>query len=66
LKGKTCFAYPKPGRLATTSIELLRSVGLSGKKAEHVRGIGKLVTNGLDLEALSVHKEEVIIEELVD
>jgi DNA-3-methyladenine glycosylase II len=58
------FAFPKPERLAATSIERLRACGLSGRKAEYVQGIGSLVASGLDLEALSVRSEEEIIEEL--
>ncbi|MCJ7444415.1 MAG: hypothetical protein MUO26_07795 [Methanotrichaceae archaeon] len=63
-KDRPYFAYPKPERLATSSIEQLRACGLSGRKAEYVQGIGKLVTNGLDIEALSARNEEEIIEKL--
>jgi len=64
-KGRTFFAYPKPERLAGASIEMLRSYGLSGRKAEYVKGIGRLVMNGLDLDSLSSRSEKEIIEELV-
>jgi DNA-3-methyladenine glycosylase II len=63
--GRTFFAYPKPERLAGASIEMLRSNGLSGRKAEYVKGIGRLVMNGLDLDSLSSRSEKEIIEELV-
>jgi len=63
-QGRTYFAYPEPERLASTSIEQLRACGLSGRKAEYVQGIGRLVTNGLDLEALSEQNDEEIIAEL--
>jgi DNA-3-methyladenine glycosylase II len=63
-KNREYLAFPKPEKLAASSIEQLRACGLSSRKAEYVQGIGRLVTNGLDLEALSERNEEKIIEEL--
>jgi DNA-3-methyladenine glycosylase II len=63
-KGQTYFAYPKPEKLAIASIERLRACGLSNKKGEYIKGIGRLVMNGFDLEALSSQNEAGIIEKL--
>jgi DNA-3-methyladenine glycosylase II len=60
----TYFVFPRPERLAAATIEELRACGLPGRKAEYVRGAGKLVAEGLDLEALQVYDEADIIEEL--
>ena len=64
LRGRTYFAYPKPENLAAATIEQLRSCGLSGRKAEYVQGVAKLVQDGLDLESFQSWSEEKIIEEL--
>jgi len=63
-QARTYFIYPNPERLATSSIDQLRACGLSGRKAEYVQGISRLVTNGLNLEALSERNDEEIIAEL--
>ncbi len=64
LAGRTYFAYPKPENLATVSIEQFRACGLSGRKAEYVQGVARLVQEGLDLENFRSRDEKVIIEEL--
>ena len=64
LRGRTYFAYPMPENLAVASIEQLRACGLSGRKAEYVQGVAKLVVEGLDLESFRSWSEEKIIEEL--
>jgi DNA-3-methyladenine glycosylase II len=50
---ETYFVYPTPQRLAKTSIEQLRKVGLSSRKAEYIKEVSDLVAEGkLDLEQL--------------
>ncbi len=49
--GTIYYAYPSPRILAAASFEALRECGLSGRKAEYIREIAKLVTDEkLDLE----------------
>lgn len=48
LRGRTYFAFPGAEKLAAATIEQLRSCGLSGRKAEYVQGVAKLVADGLD------------------
>lgn len=62
--GRTYFAFPKPERLAGSTIEELRSNGLSGRKAEYIKGVACLVTDGLDLESYRAWSVERIINEL--
>lgn len=64
LQGRTYFAYPVPEKLAAATIDQLRACGLSGRKAEYVQGVAKLVQDGLDLESFRSWGEEEIIEEL--
>ncbi len=64
LQGRTYFAFPVPEKLAAATIEQLRACGLSGRKAEYVQGVAKLVQDGLDLESFRSWGEEKIIEEL--
>ena len=64
LAGRTYFAFPVPEKLAAATIEQLRACGLSGRKAEYVQGVAKLVQDGLDLESFQSRGEEKIIEEL--
>jgi DNA-3-methyladenine glycosylase II len=64
LRGRTYLAYPMPENLAAASIEQLRACGFSGRKAEYVQGVAKLVEEGLDLESFRSWSEEKIIEEL--
>lgn len=42
----------------------LRACGLSGRKAEYIRGVSQLAAEGLDLEGLKVLGDEEIIETL--
>jgi len=47
------YAFPTPQRLTSASIESLRKCGLSGKKAEYIKDVSRLVADGkLDLEKL--------------
>ncbi len=64
LRGRTYLAYPGPEKLAAATVEQLRACGLSGRKAEYVQGVAKLVAEGLDLESFRSRSEEKIIEEL--
>ena len=64
LQGRTYFAFPEAEKLAAATIEQLRACGLSGRKAEYVKGVAKLVEDGLDLESFRSWCEEKIIEEL--
>jgi len=51
LGGKVFYAFPSPEHLADTPLEDLKACGLSGKKAEYILGIARMVREGsLDLE----------------
>jgi len=51
LEGTTCHAFPLPERLAGGSPGEFRACGLSGKKAEYIADIARLIREGnLDLE----------------
>ena len=60
------YAYPTPQKLASATIEELRKIGLSARKAEYIRNISKMTTTGeLDLEAFRKCADVTrIIEEL--
>jgi len=64
LNGQTYLVFPRPKSLAMATIEQLRGCGLSGRKAEYVRDVSRLVTEGLDLEGLRSYDEQSIIEEM--
>ena len=64
MDGQTYLVFPEPESLATASIEQLRGCGLSGRKAEYVRDVSRLVEQGLDLEDLRSYDEQSIIEEM--
>jgi DNA-3-methyladenine glycosylase II len=64
LQGRTYFVFPVPEKLAAATIEQLRACGLSGRKAEYVQGVAKLVAEGLNLESFRSRDEQQIIEEL--
>lgn len=64
LRGRTYFAFPEPNVLEGATIEELRNCGLSGRKAEYVQGVARLVAGGLDLENFRAWDEKRIIEEL--
>ncbi len=66
LEGETYYAYPTPKRLSSATQQELRGVGLSERKAEYVKNVSSMISDGkLDLEALK-DKESVdeIVEEL--
>ena len=45
------YGYPSPQSLASASLQELRGCGLSGRKAEYIRDLAKLVAGGqLNLE----------------
>jgi 3-methyladenine DNA glycosylase/8-oxoguanine DNA glycosylase len=52
-------------RVSALSIEALRALGMSGRKAEYVAGVAEAVTSGvLDLEALQHEPDAVVVERL--
>ena len=58
--------YPSPETVAKITVDQLRDMQFSGRKAEYVIGIGKAVAEGeLDLEALARVSEEEIFNELI-
>lgn len=62
--GVSRYVFPGPGQLSSATVDQLRSCGLSGRKAEYVLGVSRLVMEGLDLEGLRENDERKIIEEL--
>jgi DNA-3-methyladenine glycosylase II len=49
--GETMYLYPTPERLAAASIADLRTCGLSGRKAEYIKSIARMLASGeLDLD----------------
>jgi DNA-3-methyladenine glycosylase II len=66
LDGEVYYAFPTPQKLASASAEQLRKCGSSLKKAEYVKEISKLISDGkLDLEKLKDYEDaEQIIDEL--
>ena len=53
LEGEVYYAYPTPQKLASASSEELRQCGLSLRKAEYIKSVSTLITEGkLDLEKL--------------
>jgi len=60
------YFYPTPEKVATLTIEDLRALQFSGRKAEYVIGIAKEVVEGrLDIEGLYTKSDEEILNELV-
>ncbi len=59
INDKTYYAYPRPERLAETTIEQLMAYGLSTRKAEYIQGLAKRIVEGLDLERLKECASEV-------
>ncbi len=58
--------YPSPQTVANITVEQLRAMQFSSRKAEYVIGIGKAVAEGrLDLDTLSRKSEEEIFNELI-
>ncbi len=66
LEGNTYYAYPTPQNIASASIEEIRQCGLSLRKAEYIKEVSTLITQGkLDLEKLRNYESaEQIIREL--
>jgi len=65
LGGNSYYVFPGPERLAAASVEQLRGCGLSGRKAEYVRYVSRLVAdNILDLDALAGKREDEITDAL--
>ncbi|WP_415281524.1 DNA-3-methyladenine glycosylase family protein [Candidatus Nitrososphaera sp. FF02] len=57
--------FPSPTKLAATPDERLRSVGLSGRKTEYMKGFAAEVSKGrLDLASLAAMEDERVIEQL--
>ena len=55
-----------PERLVQAGPDELRACGLSGRKAEYVRGVAEAVVSGtLDLDALEQADDETVIRELI-
>ena len=65
--GVDYFAFPNPERVAALSIEELKGVGLSGKKAEYVRDASRMVVDeSLDLRRLERMEDlDQVLEELI-
>ncbi len=58
--------YPAPERAAALTVEELRALKFSSRKAEYVIGLSEKVANGeLDLEGMREWSDEAIIEELI-
>jgi DNA-3-methyladenine glycosylase II len=66
LDENTFYAFPTAQRLASATVQELRTCGLSVRKAEYIRGISKLIAHGkLDLEKFKDYKDaEEIVSEL--
>jgi DNA-3-methyladenine glycosylase II len=59
--------FPEPDKLASASLEDLRSCGLSRQKAEYIQNLaGKTVDGSLDLENLKVMDDESAREMIMD
>lgn len=50
IDSQTYYAFPEPMKLASLTVEDLRSIGLSARKAEYILRSSKLASDGLDLE----------------
>jgi len=46
-RGREYHAFPTPGRLASLSVEELRNCGLSTRKAEYIRDLSEMVSDGI-------------------
>jgi DNA-3-methyladenine glycosylase II len=58
--------FPSPETTASLTVDQLRPLQMSGRKAEYVIGIAKeIVENGLDLEALKRESDDLIFEKLM-
>ncbi|MDZ5473550.1 DNA-3-methyladenine glycosylase [Bacillus sp. 31A1R] len=60
------YFYPTPEKVATLTVEDLRALQFSGRKAEYVIGIAKEVVEGrLDIEGLYTKSDEEVLNELI-
>nr|WP_025783600.1 DNA-3-methyladenine glycosylase [Sporosarcina sp. D27] len=58
--------YPKPERIAAVSVDELREMQFSTRKAEYVIGLSSAIATGaLDLEAMRMKNDEEVAEELI-
>jgi DNA-3-methyladenine glycosylase II len=66
LEGEAYYVYPTPKSLVAASQKELRTVGLSERKADYIRNVASLISEGkLDLESLKCSQNtEDIIDEL--
>jgi DNA-3-methyladenine glycosylase II len=66
IDGDTYYVYPTPQNIAAASIDEVRQVGLSMRKAEYILNAAKLIVDGeLNLEEMKIEKNpERIIAEL--
>ncbi len=63
--GETVYAFPEPAVLARARVRDLRRMKFSGRKAEYIIGLARLIDEGeLDLVALATRTNEEIIEAL--
>ncbi len=61
---KVYYAFPTSEKMASATIEQIRECGLSYKKAEYIRDISKMITDGiLDLEKFKGYDD---IDEIID
>lgn len=60
------FFYPQPEKVASLTVEDLRALQFSGRKAEYVIGIAQAIVDGiLDMESLQKKSDEEIMKELI-
>ncbi len=66
LDNRTYFAYPTPEKLSTMTTRQSRTIGLSARKAEYIKGISRSVVGGhLDVEKYRTYEDTAqIIREL--
>jgi DNA-3-methyladenine glycosylase II len=66
LDDEVYYAYPAPRDLASATLEQLRRCGLSGKKAEYIKQVSRMIVDGkLDLEVFKCYDDvQKIISEL--
>lgn len=65
VRGQTVYAFPEPATLARRAVRELRPMQFSGRKAEYIIGLARLIARGaLDLGRLARLPNEAIIAEL--
>lgn len=63
--GSTHYAFPRPASIAAASVEELRALKLSQRKAEYLQGVARFeVENPGALEALSALNDEEVVKEV--